>query len=146
MALDGSGSLLILDSFGTPLYSARGLTQKLVPIEQASDLRRTINGVLDDLSVTQFRKYSSTITCRDQQAPAIDGIWPGQVVTVSCVAELAYPTAGGSPARPVVSGSLRTAGDFTFYRPMLQMMVTAVDLSLDEWQADYSWQIDLEEI
>ncbi len=66
----------------------------------------------------QFRKYKSSISCRDQEPPAIDGVWPGHVVTVECVAELSYPT-GGSPARPVVSGSTRTQGGFVFYRPQL---------------------------
>jgi hypothetical protein len=87
------------------------------------------------LLFAQFRKYKSSISCRDQEPPAIDGVWPGHVVTVECVAELSYPT-GGSPARPVVSGSTRTQGGFVFYRPQLQMLVTGFSANRDEYGAD----------
>jgi hypothetical protein len=62
---------------------AGGLTKTLQPIEQAKQLRRTASGKLIDVSVEQFRKYRSAISCTDQRAPAIDGIWLGMVVTVS---------------------------------------------------------------
>ena len=96
-------TMLVLSGIGVPSYSARGLTQTLQPIEAAGSQRRTVNGTLVDLSQAQFRKYRSTIRCNDQQAPALDGIWPGQVVTVSCVAELCCPSTD-TPAKPVVSG------------------------------------------
>jgi hypothetical protein len=82
---------------------------------------------------TQFGKYKSSISCRDQEPPAIDGIGPGHVVTAECVAELSYPT---GPARPVVSGSTRTQGGFVFYRPQLQMLVTGFSANRDEYGAD----------
>jgi len=107
-------------------------------------LRRTVNGGLKDLSFAQFRKYKLTISCRDQEPPAIDGVWPGRLVTVDCVAELSYPT-GGSPARPFVSGSSHTQGSFVFYRPQLQMLVTSFSVNRDEYGADVQWQMDLEE-
>jgi hypothetical protein len=131
---------------GVPLYSARGLTQTLEPIQQAQQLRRTINGASVDLSVSQFRKYSSRISCTDQRAPAIDGIWPGQTVTVSCVAELSYLTEGGTPQRTVVSGSSYTEGAFTFYRPQLTMRVVTPQTQMDEYKASVEWHLDLEEI
>jgi hypothetical protein len=142
----GATTLLILDGMGVPLYSARGLTQKLTPIQQAKQERRTINGALVDLSLAQFRKYASTIQCKDQRAPAIDGVWPGQTVTVSCVAELSYLTSGGSPARPVVSGSSYTEGAFTFYRPQLTMRVIGLSTGMGEYSADVDWELQLEEI
>src|SRR5262249_4440131 len=116
-------TLLVLTGIGIPDYSARGLTQTLEPIEASASLRRTVNGALKDLSLAQFAKYKSTILCQDKERPAIDGVWPGHVVTVDCVAELSYPIAQ-SPSRPLVSGSARTEGAFTFYRPQLQMLVT----------------------
>jgi hypothetical protein len=128
-------TLLVLSGIGIPDYSARGLTQTLQPIEAAISLRRTINGGLKDLSFAQFRKYKSSISCRDREPPAIDGVWPGHVVTVECVAELCYPTAG-SPARPVVSGSTRTQGGLVLYRPQLQMLVTGFSANRDEYGAD----------
>jgi hypothetical protein len=138
-------TLLALSGIGVPDYSARGLTQTLEPIEAAISLRRTINGGLKDLSFAQFRKYKSTISCHDQEPPAVDGVWPGHVVTVDCVAELSYP-ASGSPARTVVSGSARTEGAFMFYRPQLQMLVTGLSVNRDEYGAAVQWQMDLEEV
>ena len=140
-------TLLVLSGIGIPPYSARGLTQTLAPIAAAASLRRTVNGALVDLSASQFRKYASTITCTDQQAPALDGIWPGAVVVVDCVAELAYAldlvsTAG--PEREVVAS--REEGDWVFYRPRLTMRVTGFEVSRDEWGAAVGWKLDLEEV
>lgn len=137
---------LVIVGMGISPYSARGLTQTLTPIEAAKNLRRSINGELFDLSFDQFRKYQSKITCQDQATPAIDGIWPGAEVTVYCVAELSRLTDTEGPARPVVPGSERIAGAFTFYRPILVMRVVACETEREEWAADYSWSLELEEI
>lgn len=144
---DGDDStLLVISVMGIPRYSARGLTQTLTPIGQSKQLARSINGALIDLSLSQFQKYASQITCTDQRAPAIDGIWPGQEVTVACAAEIPYPV-GGSPSRPVAPDSEpHTEGNHVFYRPVLEMRVISFDVSFAEWQADYAWTIDLEEI
>jgi hypothetical protein len=138
-------TLLTITGLVTP-YSARGLDQVLEPIPQASAMRRTVNGALVDLSVPQMRKYRSTITCNDMNAPAIDDVWPGQQVTVDCVAELAYVTSGGSADRTVVPGSSRTSGDFTFYRPRLTMRVRSFQTTTDEWGAAVGWTLELEEV
>lgn len=138
-------TLLVLAGVGVPPYSARGLEQTLVPIDQAISLARTVNGELVDLSSSAFRKYRSTINGNDQQVPAVDGVWPGAQVTVDCIVELAYPT-GGVAQRTVVPGSSRTANGFTFYRPRLTMLVTGFDVRLDEWDAVVGWSMDLEEV
>jgi hypothetical protein len=138
-------SLLVLSGIGVPPYSARGLTQTLQPIEAAGSQRRTVNGTLVDLSQAQFRKYRSTIRCGDHEAPALDGIWPGQVVTVNCVAELCCPSVD-TPAKSVVSGSQRTEGSFIFYRPQLVMQVVGFTMEKDEYGAATSWTLELEEI
>ena len=143
MAFD---SILVITGMGVAPYSARGLTQTLTPIDASKALRRTINGALADVSYDQFRKYASKITCRDQATPAIDGIWPGAEVVVECVAELSRLTDTEGPQRPVVPGSEHVVGDFTFYRPVLFMRVTDYSNGLDEWNADYNWSLDLEEI
>ena len=140
-----SDTLLVLSGIGVPNYSARGLTQTLEPIEASANVRRTINGALKDLSFAQFRKYKSTISCQDQEPPAVDGVWPGHVVTVDSVAELSYPT-GGAPARTIVPGSSRTDGAFVFYRPQLEMLVTRFSVNRDEYGAAVQWQMDLEEV
>ena len=139
-------TLLTLVGVGVPPYSARGLTQTLEPIEASVQLRRTVNGALADLSYEPFRKYKSTISCQDQEPPAVDGVWPGQIVTVVCVAELCFVTAGGSPARLTAEDSERVEGAFTFYRPVLTMRVTGFSVSRDEYGAAVSWQLQLEEI
>ena len=143
--MSAADTLLVLTGVGVPSYSARGLSQTLEPIEAAAQLRRSINGELLDLSYGPFRKYKSTISCQDQDPPAVDGIWPGRVVTVDCVAELSYPV-GGSPARPAVAGSERAVGAFMVYRPQLQMLVTSFSVSRDEYGATVSWQLQLEEL
>jgi hypothetical protein len=139
-------TLLTLSGLGVPAYSARGLTQTLEPIEASAQLRRTVNGALVDLSYEPFRKYKSAISCQDQEPPAVDGVWPGQVITVECVAELCFATTTGSPTRPAVTGSQRMDGDFTFYRPVLTMRITGFSVSRDEYGAAVSWQLQLEEI
>ena len=138
--------VLILSGIGVPPYSARGASQTLEPIASSQQLRRTINGELIDISRAAFRKYRSTISCVDQQPPAIDGVWPGRVLTVGCISELSYLTAGGAPARPLVSGSSRTEGDYTFYRPSLTMRVVAFSQDTDEYGAVVSWSLQLEEV
>ena len=139
-------TLLMISDVGVPPYAARGLSQTLEPIEAAAQLRRTVNGELVDLGYEPFWKYRSTIGGQDQQPPAIDGVWPGRIVTVECVAELCFITAGGAPARPSVEGSERVEGAFTFYRPILVMRVTGFSVSRDEYGATVSWQLLLEEI
>jgi hypothetical protein len=139
-------TLLTLTGMGVTPYSARGLTQTLEPISAAVSLRRTVNGTLVDVSAPQFRKYRSTISCTDQQAPAIDGIYPGLTLTVGCIAELSYITSGGTPKRTPVTGSSRTEGPFTFYRPSLSMKVTGYRTTTDEYGSTVGWQLDLEEV
>lgn len=146
-------TLLVLSGEGVAPYSARGLQQTLEPIDAAGNPRRSINGDLVSLAEAQFRKYKSTISCADQLAPALDNVWQGMVLTVDCVAELAYKTSGGSPGRPVVdpdsseSGdSTRVEGDYTYYRPRLQMMVIKHTQQEDEWGRVVSWSLELEEV
>ena len=142
----GDDTLLVLSGVGVPSYSARGLTQSLEPIDAAAQLRRSINGALLDLTYAPFRKYKSTISCADLNPPSVDGIWPGHVVEVECVAELSYPESGGMPARTAVSGSERTQNGYVFYRPILDMMVVGFSAETDEYGAIVSWQMQLEEI
>ncbi len=144
--LGPSGTLLVISGPGIADYSARGLTQTLDPIDAASVLARTVNGTLIDLSPQRMRKYKSTISCSDMNTPALDGIWPGMQLTVDCVSELGYATATGTPGRTVVPDSPRVVGNWTFYRPRLEMRVMSYTVSQDEYGAAVSWQLDLEEI
>lgn len=140
MATDPT-TVLTLAGIGVPPYSARGLTQTLEPIDAAAHFERAIDGTLLDLSYTPMRLYKSTITGNDQQPPACDGVWPGQIVTVDCIVEL-----NSASGRPAADSEDRQDGDWSFYRPQLQMMVTAFSISRDEWGAQVSWSMSLEEI
>jgi hypothetical protein len=144
-----SDTLLTISSFGNMLYQARGLTQTLSVIGAATQLERTINGNLIDLSVAQFRKYASKITVpSDTNAPPLDGVFPGMQVTVQCAVGLAFLTTGGNGPhhRPEVSGSTYTEGAYTFYRPELTMRVRAVETQFDEWKNIVGWSLELEEV
>lgn len=143
---DDPTTLLSISGINIPPYSARGISQTLAPIAGAANLRRTVNGTLVDLSASQFRKYASTISCTDQQHPALNGVWPGVQVTVDCICELSYLTSGGSADRTVVPGSSRTEGLYTFYRPRLIMRVLSYDIQTDEWGAAVGWSLELEEV
>jgi len=138
--------VLTLSGIGVPPWSARGASQTLEPIQASQQLRRTVNGDLIDISRAEFRKYRSRISCADQQPPAVDGVWPGQVVTVGCISELSYLTAGGAPSRIPVAGSSRTEGAYTFYRPSLTMRVVSFSQDTDEYAAEVSWSLELEEV
>ena len=129
-------TLLFMDSIGLPRFSARGLTQTLEPIEQSFNQKRTINGLMNDLALPQFKKYKTTITCKDQQPPALDGLFPGLAVNVYCVKELAYPRYG-TASRLVVTGSdyLSADGNFIIYRPILYMVLQPWSDQIEEWNA-----------
>ena len=132
-------------------FSARGLTQTYEVISGAGGqgegpwLRRDVNGFLRSIVDTRFRKYKSTISCRDGETPCLDDAWIGITCEVSCAFEFNYPT-GSTPARPVVSGSSRTQGTITYYRPMLLMIVAGIKVSLPEYPAVYDWEVSLEEV
>lgn len=141
-------TVLELTGVGVVPYSTRAATQTLEPIQQAfANVYRDVNGTLRNAGGEQFQKYKSTISCTDQRPVALDGVWIGKVVTVSCVAHLSYPTSSGSMLqRSVVSGSSFEEGDWTFYRPQLTMMVTAFSTQTDEYGAEVSWTMSLEEV
>lgn len=139
-------TLLRLYGIGVPPYSARGVEQTLELIDQASNVRRAINGTLMNFSYAPFQKYKSTISCDDMDPPAVDGIWPGQLVTVECVVELATAAYDTNFARDSVEGSVRESGNFVMYRPRLDMMVIDLKIKRDEYGAACGWSMDLEEV
>jgi hypothetical protein len=147
MTLPAEGTLLIMSGIGVPLYSARGLVQTLTPVQEVKPPpRRTVNGELVYLGLSQMRKYESIITCTDQHAPAFGGLWPGEVVLVNCVAELAYENITGvGPERTVVPGSSREQGNFIYYRPQISFMVVDFAMGHAEYSHDYQWQLTLRE-
>lgn len=142
-----SWTLLELTGMGIVPYSTRGARQSLTPIRQSgANGFRDVNGIWRPIAAPQFDLYASTITCTDQKPMAMDGVWPGKLVTVKCIHELAYLTSGGSPARPVVSGSSYTVGDWTIYCPELSMVVLSLSSEFDEYESEVSWTMQLEEV
>lgn len=140
---------LIISGDGMPPTAVRGISETLEPINNP-----------------QFDKYQLTISCSDKNAPAFDklrvGNWRrtvngglvdlsgnGSVVTIGCMSELAYLTAGSptpQPERNAVSGSSRTDGDYTFYRPELIMGLISKSQDTNEYGAVVNWQAVFEEI
>lgn len=147
--MSGPSTLLTITGNGIAPFSARGLTQVLDHIDQASNTKRTVNGALKNIGFDGFKKLKTTITCNDVEAPAFDGVWPGDTITVHCSAEQSYLTslAGANhPAHAVVADSSRVEGDYTYYRPVLDMMVVNFTASHDEWGGMVSWSLQAEEI
>jgi hypothetical protein len=142
-----SHTVLKIRGIGVPPYSARGLKQTLEVIDQATQLRRTVNGSLKDISFAGFRKYKSEISGSDQQPPNFNGKWPGLQVVVDCIAELAYAQDDGeTPERPVVPGSQFVEGAHTSYRPRLTMRIVNLSINHDEYGRQVDWSLSLEEI
>jgi hypothetical protein len=135
-------------------YSARRITQTLEQVggdALGREIRQDVNGNAVDLTQPQFEKWLTTVTCRDMNAPSLDRAWKGVRAQMACALELNYLTAGGTPARPEVSGSSRVGhgpieGLYTFYRPLLTVIVTQVTQGFDERNHDYNWMIRAREL
>ncbi len=138
-------TLLVLAGMGVPRYSARGLTQTLEPIDAAAHIERSINGSLIDFGYAPFRKYRTQISGKDQRPPAVEGVWPGKLITVDCLAELSVVQSMPFE-RPAVPGSDYVEEGYTFYRPRLAMMVMSFTLDSDEWAAGVNWSLVAEEV
>jgi len=133
---------------GVNPFSARGLSGTLAPCDMAQGLdklARTVNGTLISIAAPQMRKYRLEANGNDVAAPALDGLWVGMQVAVDAHVELAYLTAGGSPARTPVAGSSRVDGDYTYYRPHFDMLVVGHQIERDEYAAAVKWSMTLEE-
>lgn len=140
-------TLLRMIGISVPPYSARGIKQTLAPIDQATNLKRTVNGALKDISFSGFQKYKSTISVTDQRPPNFDGLWPGKEAVIDCIAELSYcPDEGQTRQREAVPGSEKTEGAHIVYRPRLTVKVLTWNQDHDEYGAEIGWSIDLEEV
>lgn len=139
-------TLFTLTGLGLPPYAARGLREKIEPIAESSKPRRTVNAALKNTAASQMEKYRIVVTCEDFETPSLNGLYPGRLVTVGLTTEFSFLTATESAARPIVTGSTRTDGAFTFYRPLLNCMVISFNSDFQEYEARYSWELDLEEV
>lgn len=137
-------TVLVLEGMGIPSWSARGIQESFGLIDGASQLERSCNGNLIDFGAEQFRKYTLQLSCSDQRAPRLNGMWPGTELTVTPVTEFIRPT-GDAAEREVLPGSERVEGDFTVYRVRLTMWVKDFTVQTDEYGAAVSWELNLEE-
>lgn len=139
-------TLLVISGPGIAPYSARGLSQTYDPIAAAAHIERAVNGEAVDLSAPQMRKYRSKISCNDHNTPALNGIWPGTILEVQCVQEMSFKTdRPGDQEREAVPGSVRTEGEYTFYRPIMTMMFIGHSVTGQEFARDVAWSFELEE-
>ncbi|HAU28981.1 MAG TPA: hypothetical protein DCW68_02585 [Rhodospirillaceae bacterium] len=106
-------TLLELSGPGIPKWSARGLKQGFAPDVDAQ-MERDVNGTLHAIEIpAAFHKLRVSITAEDIQPPAFGNLKKGDLVTVTCAAELGEPatlTAGSASitlSRPAVGGSGR---------------------------------------
>ena len=147
-------TLLVLSGVGIPPYSARGLTETLAPIGAATQLRRTVNASLKDVSDPIFQKFAVSISGNDIDPPAMDMVWPGRQLVVDCITELSRAASTdentteepGEFGRPVVPGSITVEEGFVFYRPRLTMRVAGWTANSQEWQSITTWTLTLEEV
>lgn len=133
---------------GVNPFSARGLTGKLRPIARAAGddkIARTVNGKGIDISAPQMRKYRLEISGSDLAPPAIEGLFAGVAVTVKANVEIALAN-GQIAARSAVEGSARSEDAYTYYSPIMEMLVVDVDVQRNEWTQDVSWHLVLEEV
>lgn len=132
---------------GQLLYQGRALNQSLEWISGASQLARTVNAVLTDLSNPAFRKYQSTITCSDVNTFPGDYIYPGLEGVMDCAVGLCYWTAAKpGPSRAIVPHSYYEENGFSFYRPQLYVRVRDLKQTFDEWKCINGWSLEVEEI
>jgi len=105
-------------------YAVRGIHMTLTPIDQAKNVARDCLGNLIDVSVAQFRQHKITITCTDNDAPVLNGVWPGADITITCL-----PRMDSISDTPLV----------------LDCKVTSWNTNRDEWGAEIAWQIEAEQ-
>lgn len=154
-----------------PVGSARGITQSFDLVDNGS-LRRTVNGTLVDTTRQVNRKYTTSISCNDMGMPTLTGLWRGMQVDVDCISKFREfynpPSEIVNITRTPVDGSIvgyNSLGEkvefisqdeleltfdsevsFVDYSPRLTMLVSSVSHDEDEYGAETSWSIDLEEV
>jgi hypothetical protein len=117
-------TLISIDAIDFTDYAVRGISMTLTPIDQAKNVARDCLGQLADISLAQFRQHKVTITCTDNDAPELTGIWPGQDITITCL-----PRMDSTSDAPLV----------------ILAKVISWNTSRDEWNAEIAWQLEAEQ-
>jgi hypothetical protein len=130
---------IIFSGLGFPDYCCRGVDVEVTPIGAAKQFRRDVNGTLRDVSDPVFRKYQVKISANDQQFPDFGGIWPGSLVTVTT------PMVWGSSATGFTGATAPTGYGYTGTAVKVTGRVTEMNATMNEWSADKSWSVTIEE-
>jgi len=130
---------LIFSGLGFPTFCARGVEVEVTPIPASKQFRRDVNGTLRDVSDPVFRKYQVKVNFRDQQFPDLGGVWPGKQVTVTT------PIVWGSSATGATGATASTGYGYTGLAVQITGRITDFSASRDEWAADNSGFIVIEE-
>lgn len=145
----GADTLLTISGFGQMYQAqARGMRQSLKVIDAAKKFKETTSGITTFVGNPIFFKYETVILCTDMNAPPLDNVWPGLVVTIQCALTLGYLNGNpGSPEQTVVAGSMWTIGGYTFYQPQMICIVLEPDPGeFDEYGCAYSWGLKARQI
>lgn len=134
---------LVLSGIDLSPYSTRGLKMTLEPIDEKSQLERSINGELLDFSSDRFKKFKCSISGDDQRPPGLDGIYPGATVTVDAIVPVGL---NGTSARTTVGTDIDEDDGHSFTRYQLVCMVVMFSIEAAEWEAGVAWKLDLLEI
>lgn len=90
---------LLLSGVEIPAGSDMDIREAVTLISEASDMRRTVNGDLTNLSRAIFRKYRISISADDLFAAGVHGVAPGDYV--ECVPTEPFSISVPSPAAAV---------------------------------------------
>lgn len=125
MSLTTTGTVLELTGIDLGSYAARDLTLEMQPIDPG-ELAFDANGTLHDLTMPQFRKYRFTISCTDIDAPELDDVWKGKLVSITIL-----PYSGLAPA------------DTDDNQQSFDCMVVDWTTSNQEWPRQTGWSLQL---
>lgn len=115
-------------------------------IDQASRLRRTVNGTLVSTARPQFRKRRVTLSASDRILPATYGIAPDALCVVHC--PIVVRERGNTPTSAAVPGSVLVGpeGEWVEYRPLITGRVLPGEMNETEWQSSAGWSLTVEEV
>jgi hypothetical protein len=124
VALDTTGTILALSGITLNNYSARQLTLQITPIDPG-ELAWDANGTLHDLTMTQFRKRKFTVSCTDTDAPVLDDVWKGKLVSITILPKSGF------------------AAESDEEQQTFACMLSSWTVNNEEWPARVGWTLEL---
>lgn len=125
MGLLDTGTVTQLSGINLRNWSARQLKINYALVD-SGELAYDVNGTLRDLTLDQFRKYQFTLTAEDVNAPELEDVWKGKLVTFTVTPNSPFQTdSEDGPPRS------------------FDCMLLNWGAVEDEWGAKIGWSIDL---